>query len=74
MLVLGEDPTGRSDKVTITAIAKYSINFIKWKNNFDLFKSLHYNGVAVLLCHLSKNISIQSRRFKYKTISIVFRQ
>ena len=44
MLVLGEDPTGRSDKVTITAIAKYSINFIKSKNNFDLFKSLHYNG------------------------------
>ena len=40
--VLGEGPTQHLGNITITAQAKYPINFTNQKNKFCL--SLHYNG------------------------------
>ena len=40
-LILGEEPTPRSDDATLTAEAKYVINFTQSNRRFVL--SLHYN-------------------------------
>ena len=42
ILILGERPTQRLDDTTLTAEAKYPINFIQPRKRFVL--SLHYNG------------------------------
>ena len=42
ILVLGEGPTQGLDDASITAEAKYSINFMELEKRFVL--SLHYNG------------------------------
>ena len=42
ILILGEGPTEGLDDTTLTAKAKYSINFSRSQRKFCL--SLHYNG------------------------------
>ena len=59
ILVLGEAPAQRLDATTITAEAKYFINFKKLRNIFVL--SLHYN------------CSNSSKRFRNEIITIMFR-
>ena len=54
ILILGEGPTQRSDDTTLTADAKYPINFTQSGRRFVL--SLHYNG--------SNSISIQSKKLR----------
>ena len=64
ILVLGDGPTKGLDDTTITAEANYSINF-----------TMPYNGRnKFLICQCSKNISIESNRFRNETISIMFRK
>ena len=64
ILVLGDGPTKGLDDTTITADANYSINF-----------TMPYNGCnKFLICQCSKNISIESNRFRNETISIMFRK
>ena len=70
VLVLGGGPALGLDDTT-EAEAKYSINFTALRKRFLL--SLHYNRSNSFLVNATKNISIQSKRFKNKTISIVFR-
>ena len=72
MLVLGEGPTQGLDDTTITAEAKYPINFTQSRKKIVL--SLHCNEKKIVFYLLmQQKISIQSKRFKNKTISIVFR-
>ena len=47
ILILGEGPTQELDYATLTAEAKYSINFIKSNERFVL--SLHCNGNSSFL-------------------------
>ena len=42
ILILGEGPKQKSDDTTLTAEAKYPINFSQARKGFVL--SLHYNG------------------------------
>ena len=61
ILVLGEGPTQGLGDTTITAEAKYSINFTELEKRFLL--SLHYNGSnSFLFLNAKKNISVQSKR------------
>ena len=69
--VLGGGPALGLDDTT-EAEAKYSINFTALRKRFLL--SLHYNGSnSFLVVNATKNISVQSKRFRNKTIAIVFR-
>ena len=63
ILVLDEDQTQGLDDTTITAEAKYCINFTRPK-------AATKAAVSYLL--MPKNISVQSKRFRNKTISITF--
>ena len=59
ILVIGEGPTQGSDNATITAEAKYPINFTKSGKQSAL--SLHYNGsngFYLLSFFIFKNVSI----------------
>ena len=61
ILILGEGPTQRLDDTTLTAKAKYPIDFTQPNKRFVL--SLHYNGSnSFLFVNAIKNISIQSKR------------
>ena len=42
VLILGDGPTQELDDTTLTAEAKYNINFTQWRKRFVL--SLHHNG------------------------------
>ena len=42
ILILGEGPTQGLDDITVTAEAKYPLNFTQPRKRFVLF--LHYNG------------------------------
>ena len=69
-LIIGESPTYGLDDTTITAEAKYSINFTRSGRKVCL--RLHYNGsnsfffVNATKMYLFLN---QSERFRNKTIS-----
>ena len=63
ILVLDEDQTQGLDDTTITAEAKYCINFTRPKTTTEA-------AVSYLL--MPKNILVQSKRFRKKTISITF--
>ena len=63
ILVLDEDQTQGLDDTTITAEAKYCINFTRPKAT---------TKAAVSYLLMPKNISVQSKRFRNKTISITF--
>ena len=63
ILVLDEDQTQGLDDTTITAEAKYCINFTRPKATTEA-------AVSYLL--MPKNILVQSKRFRKKTISITF--
>ena len=47
ILILGEGPTQGLDGTTLTAEAKYPINFTQPRKRFEL--SLHYNGSSSFL-------------------------
>ena len=58
-LILGEGPTQGLDNTTLTAKAKYPINFTQPRKRFTLSYTLME---AMLICQCYKNISIQSKR------------
>ena len=65
VLVLGEGLTQGLDDTTITAEAKYSINFSRSQRKVCL--SLHFNGRnSFLFVNATKNISIQSKNSEIK--------
>ena len=67
ILVLGGGSTEGLHDTTITAEARYSIKFTESRKIFVL--SLHYNGSnSFLFVNAKKNSSIQSKRFRNKTI------
>ena len=72
ILILGKGPTKRYDDTTLTAETKYLINFSRSQKKYLL--SLHYNKINSLLFVMLQNISIQSKRFWNKKISLVFRK
>ena len=72
ILILSEKPTQGLDDTTLTAKAKYPINFIKSGKRFVL--SLHYSGSnSFFFVNSTKSISIQSKKLKNKKLCTVFR-
>ena len=69
ILDLDKGLTQGLDDTTITAEAKYSINF---KQSGKKVLSFHYNRSNSFLYN-ALNVSIQSKIFRNKAISIVFR-
>ena len=70
IFILG--PTQRLDDTTLPAEAKYPINFTQSEKRFLL--SLHYNWSNIsLLAYATKNMPIQSTRFRSKTTCTMFR-
>ena len=65
-LVLGEGPTQGSDDTAITTEAKYSINFTASEKKF-FYVCIVKKGTRF------KNLSIQSKGFRNKTIFILFK-
>ena len=63
ILILGEAPTQGLDSNTLTAEAKYPINFTQPRKRFVL--SLHYDGSKIFLFANASKKSI-NRRFKSK--------
>ena len=60
ILVLNEGPTQAFDDTTITAEAKYSINFTRLGRKFCL--SLHYNGnYSFLFVNATKRYQFKAR-------------
>ena len=69
ILILGEGPTQGLDDTTLTAEAKYAINFMQSGKRF--VSSLYYNGSnSCLFVNATKNISIQSRNSKIKDYAL----
>ena len=74
VLILGEEPTQGVDDTTLTAEAKYAINFIQSGKRFVL--SLHYNGSNSFLFasatkiyqFKAKNSNIKDYNIKHKTL------
>ena len=61
IIILSEDPTQGLYDTTLTAEAKYHINFKQPKKIFVL--SLHYNGSSsFLFVNAKTNISVQRKR------------
>ena len=69
ILVLGEWAAQGLDDATLTAEAKYPINFTQSRKRFVL--SLHDNGSNSFLFVNAPKIH-QSKRFRNKKISIIF--
>ena len=73
ILILDIGPTQRLDDTTLSAEVQYSINFSRSNTKFCL--NLHYIGNNIFLfVNATKNISIQSKRFWNKKISLMFRK
>ena len=70
ILILGEGPTQGSDDTTLRAEAKYSIDVTQSEPRCPYI--IMEAAVSYLL--MVKNKSIQSKRLRNKTVSIVFRQ
>ena len=70
ILIPGEGPTQGFDDTTLSAEAKYSIDVTQSEPRFPYI--IMEASVSYLL--MVKNKSIQSKRFRNKTVSIVFRQ
>ena len=64
ILILGERPTQGLDHVTLTAEAKYHINFTQSSKRFML--SLHYKIEVSYLLMVQKYISSKQKTLKYK--------
>ena len=65
ILILGEGLTQRLNDTTLTAEAKYSINFMQPNKRFVL--SLYYNGInSFLFVCATKNIIIQGKKLRNK--------
>ena len=63
ILILGKGPTQGLDDTTLTAVAKYSINFMQPRKRFVL--SLHYNkSNSFLFVNGTKNISSKLKTLK----------
>ena len=63
VLILGKGPTQGLDDTTLTAVAKYSINFMQPRKRFVL--SLHYNeSNSFLFVNGTKNISSKLKTLK----------
>ena len=71
ILVFGEGPTQGLDDTTITAKAKYSINFTRAGRRFVL--SLNYNGDHSLLFVNAVKMDQFKTKYLKKAISIMFR-
>ena len=71
ILILGEEPTQGLDDTTLTAEAKYLINFTQSVKRFVL--SLHYNGSnSFLFVNATKEYQFQSKKQRNKRICTVF--
>ena len=72
ILVLGEAPTQVLDDTTLTAEAKYPINFTQSGKRFVL--SLHYNGSnSFLFVNTSKLYQLKAKKLRNKRLCTVFR-
>ena len=72
MLILSEKPTQGLDDMTLTAKAKYPINFIKSGTRFVL--SLHDSGSkSFFFVNSTKSTSIQSKKLRNKKLCTVFK-
>ena len=72
ILILDKGPTQGLDNNTLTAEAKYAINFTQPIKIFVL--SMHYNGSnSFLFANATKNISVQIKRL-WKKIRSLCRQ
>ena len=70
ILILGEGPTEGLDDTTLTAKAKYSINFLRSQRKFCL--SLHYNGSnSFVFVSATKIYQFKANDFEKKNISCV---
>ena len=70
-LVLSEGPTEGLDDTTILTEAKYSINFAEPRKRFVL--SVYYNTNRSFLFVNAAKTLFRSKRFRNKTISLLFR-
>ena len=71
ILIFDKGPIQGLDDTTLTTEAQYSINLSRSKRKFCF--SLQYNeSNRFFICYCYKNISIQSKRFWYQKISLVF--
>ena len=65
ILILGEGPTQGLDDTTLTAEAKYTINFAQSGNRFVL--SLHYNGSnSFLFVNATKVHQFKAKNYEIK--------
>ena len=73
ILILGEGPTQGLDDTTLTAEAKYPINFTQSGKRFVL--SLHYNGSnSFLFVNATKIYQFKAKDSEIKKTSLVFRK
>ena len=69
ILILGEGPTQGLDDTTLTAEAKYSINFTQSGKRFVL--SLHYNGSnSFLFIHATKVYQFKAKSLEIKDYTL----
>ena len=72
ILILGEGPTQGLDDTTLTAEAKYPINFTQSGKRFVL--SLHYNGSnSFLFVNTTKLYQLKAKKLRNKRLCTVFR-
>ena len=70
ILILGEGATQGLNDTTLTAEAKYPINFTQSGKRFVL--NLHYNGNNSFLFVNATKISTQSKKLRNKRLCTVF--
>ena len=72
ILILGERPTQGLDDTTLTAGAKYPINFTQSGKRFEL--SQHYNGSkCFLVVNATKVYQFNVKKSEIKVLCTVFR-
>ena len=72
ILILGEGPTQGLDDNTLTAEAKYPVNFTQSKKRFVL--SVHYNGSnSFLFVNAGKIYKFKAKKLGNKRLYTVFR-
>ena len=72
ILILGEGPTQGLDDNTLTAEAKYPVNFTQSKKRFVL--SVHYNGSnSFLFVNAGKIYKFKPKKLGNKRLYTVFR-
>ena len=64
ILILGKGPTQGLDSTTLTAEAKYSVNFSRANRNICL--RLHYNGSNIFFVNATKIYQFKAKDSKIK--------